>query len=586
LSLGRAITPLGLGVSWGVYLVCAGAALAWKARSGTRLRMPILRPPNGWMEWTVAASTAAVLIATGLVAWFAPPSTWDSLNYHMPRVAHWAQQRTLRPFPTGIDIQNSQSPGAELLVLHLYVLARGDRPANFVAWFAFAGSLAAAGIIVKRLGGDASAERMAPLMAATLPMALVQASSAMTDGVAGFWCLCAGAECLSLREGDRASILWAGAAAGLGLLTKPTAFAFLLPFGVWAAILIYGNLRRRKELLAAGAAVGLIFLINAGHSARNLALYGLPMNPERVARHANGLRNLRGLGSNLIRYASVQFGTPSPIVNRAITLAVLKAHEWLDVDPNDPRTTSTGNFNIRPPLTQEDLTINPLHAVLFSWAFFAVLARREVLNGAAVEYALISAAGMIVFCAVFKWEVFGGRYLLPLFMVFAPAAGLAVGRLARPALQVAIAVLLLVGAWPWLTGIRSRPLIERPGDSVVRSVLVESRETLLFANGLYLQDPQAEIAAEIVEASCGDVGLMLGGNSAEYPLWVLLGAPREGLRLEWIVAGTASARFEERSFEPCAVVCDESCPADWERVRGLPLRYEQSGFRLFMASGE
>jgi hypothetical protein len=171
-------------------------------------------------------------------------------------------------------------------------------------------------------------------------------------------------------------------------------------------------------------------------------------------------------------------------------------------------------------------------------------------------------------------------------MVFAPAAGLAVGRLARPALQVAIAVLLLVGAWPWLTGIRSRPLIERPGDSVVRSVLVESRETLLFANGLYLQDPQAEIAAEIVEARCGDVGLMLGGNSAEYPLWVLLGAPREGLRLEWIVAGTASARFEERSFEPCAVVCDESCPADWERVRGLPLRYEQSGFRLFMASGE
>jgi hypothetical protein len=171
-------------------------------------------------------------------------------------------------------------------------------------------------------------------------------------------------------------------------------------------------------------------------------------------------------------------------------------------------------------------------------------------------------------------------------MLFSPAAAVAFSRLARPALQGVLAVVLAVGAWPWLTGIRSRPLIERPGDSVVRSVLLESRERLLFANGLYLQDPQAEIAAEIVAGGCEEVGLILGGNSAEYPLWVLLGAPRDELRLEWIVAGTASARFEDRSFEPCAVICDESCPEDWERVRGLPLGYEQSGFRLFMASVE
>jgi hypothetical protein len=355
---------------------------------------------------------------------------------------------------------------------------------------------------------------------------------------------------------------------------------------VWAALLAFRRFGWRRAISAGAAGVVLLLAVNAGHTARNFELYGSPMNPERVARHANGLRDLRGLASNLIRYTSVQFGSPSPVVNRAITVAALKAHEWLGVDPNDPRTTSAGNFNVRPPSTHEDLTINPLHALLFSWALIAVLVRRKSLGGAAAGYALAAASTLVVFSAVFKWEVFGGRYLLPLGMLLSPAAALALARFARSHWRWAAAGILVAGSWPWLTGIRSRPLIERRGDSAVHSVLLEPRERLYFANGLYLQDPLSEVAAEITRLGCADVGLMLGGNAAEYPLWVLLGSPREDLRIEWIVSGTPSAQFEDASFGPCAVVCDESCPADWARVRGLPLRYDQSGFRLFLGPSD
>jgi hypothetical protein len=62
----------------------------------------------------------------------------------------------------------------------------------------------------------------------------------------------------------------------------------------------------------------------------------------------------------------------------------------------------------------------------------------------------------------------------------------------------------------------------------------------------------------------------------------VLGTPRPDLRVEWIVAGTPSARFADPDFAPCAVVCDESCPADWTRIRGLPLTYERADYRLFM----
>jgi hypothetical protein len=268
-------------------------------------------------------------------------------------------------------------------------------------------------------------------------------------------------------------------------------------------------------------------------------------------------------------------------VNRGIYLAVAQIHDWMGLDLNDPRTTSAGDFAVRPPLTHEDLTTNPLHSLVCLLAFGVIFVRRERRFSPLPAYALSVASAVIVLSFLFKWQIFGSRYLLPFFLLFSPAAARALDWLGRPGLAAGVGLALAAASWPWLTGIRSRPLIERPGDSTVRSVLVEPRISLYFANGLYLQDPQSEIAAEILREGCGRVGLVLGGNAAEYPLWVLLGAPRSDLRLEWIVAGTPSARFEDPTFRPCAVICDESCPADWERVRGLPLRYAQSGFRLF-----
>jgi hypothetical protein len=273
-------------------------------------------------------------------------------------------------------------------------------------------------------------------------------------------------------------------------------------------------------------------------------------------------------------------------VNRGIYLAVARIHEWLGLDLNDPRTTSAGSFAVRPSLTHEDLTTNPLHSLIYLCAFGFTLARKEARRPALLVYALSVAGALIVLSALFKWQAFGSRYLLPFFVMFSPLAACALDAMGRRRIASIIGLALALTSWPWLLGIRSRPLLSQAGESYVRSVLVEPRATLYFANGLYLQDPYVEIAEEIEGVRCREVGLMLGGNAAEYPLWVLLGAPRDGPRLEWIVAGTPSARFEDQSFGPCAVICDESCPEDWERVRGLPLHYEQSGFRLFMASVE
>jgi predicted sugar kinase len=54
----------------------------------------------------------------------------------------------------------------------------------------------------------------------------------------------------------------------------------------------------------------------------------------------------------------------------------------------------------------------------------------------------------------------------------------------------------------------------------------------------------------------------------------LLGAPNDNLTIEWVVDGSFSSKFRDESFIPCAVICDRSCPQDWQEVRGLPLNYQ------------
>jgi len=583
LSFLSAITPAGLAVAWGALLLAAVVGIIRQWRRTGRLLLPTPQLPRNWLDRALLAGLVGVMAVTALVAWAAPPNTWDSLNYHMPRVAHWAQQRSVRPFATGIEIQNSMSPGAEMAVLHLYVLAGGDRLANFVEWAAMALSVIGVSLIARQLGGKAPASLVAGIVAATLPTGIIQASSTMTDYVTALWVLCAASETLSLASEvvpSTAVVPWLAMATGLALLTKPTAFPFLVPLGSWAAISLLRRARLGRAVALAGLTVVIVLLLNAGHLARTVAIYGSPVAGERVATHSNELRDLRALISNALKNAALHAGTPWPEVNRVIERGILKIHQWMGLDVNDPRTTNIGEFAVLPPTRAEDRAGNPAHAWLYVIASVLALARWRRLGAPALVYGGAAVAGFLLFGYLFKWQVFAVRLHLPFFILFAPVAGVALTNASPAAFGRVAALALLAFSIPWLVAIEERPLLRDLEGGLMPSVLYEPRHNLYIRGGAMQALP--EIAERMADAGCRQVGIMLSGFAAEYPIWVFLGAPDDELRIEWIVSGTPSARFEDLSFVACAVVCDGSCPADWAIVRGLPLDLEVGGYRLFM----
>ncbi len=576
LSIWRAITLIALIVAWSLPLLGMIVFLFIRAKRGQVVRIPRPAWPKSLSQGFLLLGIVAILCLTAIVAWHSPPQTWDTLNYHMPKVAHWAQNQSIHHYTTGIATQNYMSPGMEYVVLHAYILAGSDRLVTLVSWVFVLGSLIGVSCLASRFGLRRNAQLFCVLFTVTLPMGIVQASSTMTDCAVAFWMIVVAVEAVMVvrKEDDSWSIPILSLSAGLAILTKPTGYAFVLPF----AILVAVALLRRKDFKFFGrsvlVAVVLVLLLNFGHMSRNQESYGNPFGAQKriTALITDGI-NLPVMISNTLRNATLHAGTPSPHVNKGIYLFVEKVHEIIGVDVMDPGTTHSRRYKVFPPSTHEDLTSNPLHAFLILIALILLLWRRKEFPRDVFVYGLVVVTTFILVSSMVQWQLYNTRLHQSFFVLAAPWTVFVLDKVLSQRWLNILAAVLLVAAWPWLVHIRSRPMINQPGESYVDDVFHEARIDLYFASGGHLKVPQQDIAAYLQETECSQVGLNIPGNQAEYPLWMLLGAPREAPRIEWLIDSPNVDEDDIADFQPCAVIL-QPCAEDQGFFAGLPRVYE------------
>jgi hypothetical protein len=255
----------------------------------------------------------------------------------------------------------------------------------------------------------------------------------------------------------------------------------------------------------------------------------------------------------------------------------------LNIDVNDPGTTAFTKFRLKKPSTNEITAGNSAHMWLLIALFGLLLFRRRRLPESVAQYSIVVMLTFLTFSFLFKWEPFASRFHMPFFILAAPVVGLILSRTLASRIAYIIGLALLVLSLPWLLSIQSRPLVPN-ALSTVGSILNESREVLYFAVEPIYRAPYVDLTTRIIEEGCTSVALAISGSGAEYPFWVLLGAPRDELQIEWLVSGTPSAAYKDADFKACAVICDRSCPSEWEDVNGLRLAHSTAGFRLYMNS--
>jgi 4-amino-4-deoxy-L-arabinose transferase-like glycosyltransferase len=524
---------------------------------------------------TVAVlATAAAAGITFVVGVFGAPNTTDGMTYHLPRIMHWLQNRSVAHYATDIPRQLWPGPFAEYAIAAVVAPAGGsDRAAFLPQWLAHLGSIGLGAWIARLLGASTRGQAIAALFVATTPAAILEASSTQDDLVVSFWLLSLVALVLlerKARDRPASSFGWLGLTLGLLLLTKPSAVPFALP---WLALLVPVWLERRRvgPIVARFglAALGTMVVV-LPHWRRNLVVFGNPIADPIVERMLRPV-SLAPLvvASNAMTNLSLQLATPWHAVNQSIVAGIDHLHRLVGLDLGS-LYPDWGGFTISRMSTNEALATNPLQVLLFVVAAVVVLRhwRRSTSSERGALAALL--LGAIGSSLVARWQEFGGRFQLPGLLEAAPfTAAILISRGGRTWHRVLVGAAILVSL-PYLFVNQTRRLLpyEFPlSGEVVPSpgVLGTSRLVQYFAGSETRRGPYRRAVASLVDAHCDRIGLKADYDSWEYPLWAL--ARREDLRVSIypVLVDAAQTRQMPNPDEArpiCALVALDQ-PAEW-----------------------
>jgi len=597
LSLGRHLTAPGACIAWTgldlalgcVWLRFAGGTTAILGTLRVELGhlQSMLRLPSSWTlpDRLMLAAVALTSLPLGAIALLTPSTNWDSLTYHLPRVMHWIQNRSVEHYPTGCISQLQMGPWTAFLQTHLMLFWGDDRLANLVQWFAMIGCVLAASFIAKRLttGGDSTSTRaqlFAALLVVTLPTGILESITTQTDYVAAFWL--ASFVALILALWDNAYNRWylggAALAVGLGLATKITALFYLAPAGIAAGAWLTWRWKKLPSILGRVALVfTLICLPVLPHAWRNHALFGSTVSSQSTTQSAGNAQKSLGVAlSNVLRNAALHTNTGIRPLTRLANATLAGLHGLLSRQLNDPGSTfPEGSFRFQEDFFVSDSSMgNPYHLGLILLALLAAFFRPRS-NAVALGYAALLLASFLMICWVLRWQQWNARYQLPGFVLLMPAVAVILIRLWPRWSVLAASVVVTAFGGVIIACNQSRPIF----DPKFR---VQSRtEQMLTLYVPWLHDQVEAMARDVVASRCHRVGLKFGADDGEYLVWALLRKHGFEGRIDHVDVENESGRIGQAVPQPCVVISMSSRPPSAKVVAEFPHRLDYGAVSAF-----
>jgi len=506
-----------------------------------------------------------VVATVGLIAIVAPPNNWDSMDYHMSRVAYWIQNHSVAHYPTSYTPQLYQNPFSEFVILHFQILSGGDYFANLVQWLSMIGCIIAVSLIAKLLGANLQGQVFSAVVTATIPMGILQASSTQNDYVIAFWVVCLAYYLLSTIQGETSKI-WTnsfkiGSSIGLAILTKGTAYFYIFPFLVWFAFSQIKRLRWQawKPALIVGS---ISLLLNISHYLRNYNLFASPLGePSDYRNEAYGINILV---SNILRNIALHIGTPIGLWNGIANRLIQIIHIFIGVDINDPRITFSKTFFVPGGWSTIGITGNEngagnlVHLALIIICMIIFISRKYIRKQSYVfAYLITTISTFLIFCYLVKWQAWNSRLHLPFFILMSPFVGVVLSKLKKQKIAIFIVTFLLVSSLPWVFFNRYRPIIDS------NNIFQTSRIEQYFSNRPFLKGTYTGAVDFLNSKRCSNIGLSMGKDPWEYPLWVLLQQNNQKIvKIQHINVTNISAILEKedsyKDFEPCGIISMET----------------------------
>lgn len=378
-------------------------------RKFTRFRLPLIFKNK--LNLVFIFLPASIFIQ----GFFSAPSTTDAMTYQILRTMYWLQEHTVHQD----FIRNTHDfmpPFASYIFIHLYAIFNGDRFLFLSQWLAYVGSIVLASNIAKQLGADERVSQITSLFVATVPIAVLQASSTQADMVSAFLTLLLLHQVLRiLKKPTYKNAIFLGVILGLGMLVKAPFYVFsIVPLSLLLVLL----LKNPKKALVIGIIVlGIAFSMNFRYYLQNTRLFGNPSGQKFVDsknHYVNERFDSSAVFSNMIR--NTMNNIPVPFFTKQTQSALVVLHNAMGIDIADPKTTYSGlEFRVRSILyPQEDLAASPLHMFLILFAGFFIFRKsfkHRKKNELRVLYVFLIIS-YILFALILKYESVHNRLLV------------------------------------------------------------------------------------------------------------------------------------------------------------------------------
>ncbi len=281
----------------GVLAAIAVLVWAWRGRPAAPPLRPAVRAGGEALRDPVvaipAAAVGAGLVYSVVLAIATPPNDYDTLWYHLSRAAFWRQEHAVGYVERANDLRlDVFTPGAELVSSWAMTLSGDERFAALFQLFALLATMLAVAGIARALGLDRRAAALGAVLFASLPVVVLQASTALNDlALASFLVIVV----YFVLRGERMQLALGALALALAVATKATALLALpvlalLAFGAHSAT----ALARRGRLGGGRNRARRLLVLRQPRGDRELHPALRPHEPGRRRLTRHGLREVPG----------------------------------------------------------------------------------------------------------------------------------------------------------------------------------------------------------------------------------------------------------------------------------------------------
>lgn len=542
-----------------------------KSGKGCLSRWDIRKAPYYGILFMIGAAVLALSLLT-------VPYNWDSMTYHLPRIAYWAQNRSVAHYATNCIRQVSSPVLAEFVNLHVYILCRGhDWFFNLLQGFSYLTNAVLVGAIAKKMRCDRRFSFLAALLYMTMPIAYAEALTTQVDNFASIWLLFFVYRLLDYTDREKAMrfdgqtvfrVGTMGLCVAWGYLAKPSVCVGMVVFALWLLCVCIRRKDRLRDLAGIFfGALPCVALPLAPEILRNFRTFGSYASKSAGAAQLVGTLQPSYLFVNLLKNFS--FNLPTAFVKNSETVFLqiaVKAADFLGVELDAASISENG----REYMLHEagnygcDTAVNAIVFWVFLLCLLWTLLRVGKNRWEKTEKGYFGAAvlAFLVFCTVLRWQPFVSRYMISYLALLCPAIASRIqrgtegtkGKPFRLGIVGVVSLLCILQAYSltryhydqWKSAGPTRPY----------GYFAARREELAV---------YAPLTDEIKSKGYGQVGLRLvKADDFEYPLWEML----DGCRLEHVYVKNRTSVYADAEFVPDCVIWFGTLPDEPVTVGG------------------